>query len=33
MAVLDNYIHNYYNKKAFQGIIKSEAQRVLDLER
>ena len=33
MAVLDNYINNYYNKKAHDGLIKSEVQRVLELEK
>ena len=33
MAVLDNYINNYYNKKAYDWVIKSEVQNVLNLER
>jgi hypothetical protein len=33
MAVLDNYINNYYNPKAHEGTIKSEIETVLKLER
>ena len=33
MWVLDNYINNYYNKKAHDWVIKSEIQRVLELQR
>lgn len=33
MWVLDNYINNYYNRKAYEGVIKSEIQTVLNLER
>lgn len=33
MAVLDNYINNYYNAKAYTGAIKSEIWRVLELEK
>lgn len=33
MAVLDNYINNYYNAKAHDWVIKSEIQKVLELER
>ena len=32
MAVLDNYINNYYEKHTHSGIIKSEINTVLDLE-
>lgn len=32
MAVLDNYINNYYEKKTHHWFIKSEVERVLDLE-
>ena len=33
MAVLDNYINNYYNPKAHDWVIKSEIQNVLNLQR
>lgn len=33
MAVLDNYINNYYNPKAHDWVIKSEIQRVLELQK
>ncbi len=33
MAVLDNYINNYYNPKAHQWVIKSEVKKVLSLEK
>lgn len=33
MAVLDNYLNNYYNPKAHKWVIKSEIQRVLELEK
>ena len=33
MAVLDNYINNYYTKKSHQGTIKSEIESVLSLEK
>lgn len=33
MAVLDNYLNNYYNPKAHNWVIKSEIQRVLELEK
>lgn len=32
IAVLDNYLNNYYEKKTHSGCIKSEIQRVLELE-
>ena len=32
LAVLDNYINNYYVKKSHDWFIKSEAQSVIDLE-
>lgn len=32
LHVLDNYLNNYYIKKAQSWFIKSEVQRVLDLE-
>ena len=32
IAVLDNYINNYYIKHTHSGIIKSEIQKVLELE-
>lgn len=33
MAVLDNYLNNYYEKKTHSGLIKSEVQKVLELEK
>jgi hypothetical protein len=33
MDVLDNYLNNYYAKKTHNGCIKSEVQRVLELEK
>ena len=32
IAVLDNYLNKYYEKKAHKGIIRSEIQRVMDLQ-
>lgn len=32
MAVLDNYLNNYYAKNTHNGCIKSEVQKVLALE-
>lgn len=32
MAVLDNYINNYYNEKAHSWMIRSETESVLSLE-
>ena len=33
MEVLDNYLNNYYEKKTHSWFIKSEVQRVLELEK
>lgn len=33
MDVLDNYLNNYYAKKTHNGFIKSEVQKVLELEK
>lgn len=33
IAVLDNYLNNYYEKKTHNGMIKSEIQKVLELEK
>lgn len=33
MDVLDNYLNNYYAKKTHSGFIKSEVQKVLELEK
>lgn len=32
IAVLDNYLNKYYEKKSHKGIIRSEIQRVLELQ-
>lgn len=32
IAVLDNYLNNYYAKKTHSGMIKSEIKKVLSLE-
>ena len=32
IAVLDNYLNKYYEKKSHKGIIRSEIQRVLELK-
>lgn len=33
MAVLDNYINNYYEQKAHHWTIRSEINKVLELEK
>lgn len=33
MAILDNYLNNYYKKKTHKGCIKSEIEKVLSLEK
>lgn len=33
IAVLDNYLNKYYEKKTHKGCIMSEVQRVLELEK
>jgi hypothetical protein len=32
MDVLDNYLNNYYEKQTHKGLIKSEVEKVLDIE-
>jgi hypothetical protein len=32
MEVLDNYLNNYYEKKTYRWIIRSEIETVLGLE-